>query len=212
MARTAAPHVKDSALVEVRRREIAETALQLFRTRGYHATTVREIAEAVGISVGSLFNYFRSKEQILQAIYDATQEAIEQALQDALQLGPDPVKAFELAVDRYFTLIDRHHDHTVLVYQEFKSLDGRAKRQVIDRERRIMDIFRRILESGIERGVFRPHPVAVTVNALAALGHMWATRRWALRGAVTLDEYKRAQLSMILDGVRRTGHGRSADV
>jgi len=208
MPAPAASTVKDAALVESRRQELAATALQLFRAHGYHATSVRQIAEAAGLSVGSLFNYFRTKEQILHFIYDQTQAVIEEGLQEVLrELAPEPDKALALALDRYFMLIDRHQDHTVLVYQEFKSLDRRAKRQVIDRERRIMDIFGRIVECGIAQEVFRPHPVAATVHAVAAIGHMWATRRWALRGAVTLDEFKRAQVTMILQGIRRDGAG-----
>jgi hypothetical protein len=42
----------------------------------------------------------------------------------------------------------------------------------------------------------------VTVNTIAALGHSWVTRRWALRGAVTLEEFKEAQIAMILGGIR----------
>ena len=195
--------VKDPALAEARRREIAATALRLFRGRGYHATSVRQIAEAAGLSVGSLFNYFRSKEQVLQFIYEQAQVLIKEALEEVVsELGPDPEAALRHALDRYFGLLDQYQDHVALLYQEFKSLDGRAKRQIIDRERRVMGTFAQILEAGVRRKQFRPQALAVTVNAIAALGHSWVTRRWALRGAVTLEEFKEAQITMILEGIR----------
>ncbi|MBI1964172.1 MAG: TetR/AcrR family transcriptional regulator [Candidatus Rokubacteria bacterium] len=195
--------LKDAALAEARQREIAGTALRLFRARGYHATSVRQIAEAAGLSVGSLFNYFRSKEQVLQLIYEQAQVLIEEALDQVMhELGPDPEAALRHALDRYVGLLDQYQDHVALLYQEFKSLDGRAKRQIIDRERRIMAIFERILEAGVRQKKFRPQPLAVTVNAIAALGHSWVTRRWALGGAVTLEEFKEAQIAMILGGIR----------
>jgi AcrR family transcriptional regulator len=195
--------LKDAALAEARQREIAGTALRLFRARGYHATSVRQIAEAAGLSVGSLFNYFRSKEQVLQLIYEHAQVRIEEALDQVMrELGPDPEAALRHALDRYVGLLDQHQDHVALLYQEFKSLDGRAKRQIVDRERRIMATFERILEAGVRQKKFRPLPLAVTVNAIAALGHSWVTRRWALRGAVTLEEFKEAQIAMILGGIR----------
>ena len=195
--------LKDAALAEARQREIAGTALRLFRARGYHATSVRQIAEAAGLSVGSLFNYFRSKEQVLQLIYEHAQVLIEEALDQVMhELGPDPEAALRHALDRYVGLLDQYQDHVALLYQEFKSLDGRAKRQIIDRERRIMAIFERILEAGVRQKKFRPQPLAVTVNAIAALGHSWVTRRWALGGAVTLEEFKEAQIAMILGGIR----------
>ena len=206
--------LKDAALAEARQREIAGTALRLFRARGYHATSVRQIAEAAGLSVGSLFNYFRSKEQVLQLIYEHAQVLIEEALDQVMrELGPDPEAALRHALDRYVGLLDQHQDHVALLYQEFKSLDGRAKRQIIDRERRIMATFERILEAGIRQKKFRPQPLAVTVNAIAALGHSWVTRRWALGGAVTLEEFKEAQIAMILGGIRDevAARGRRSD-
>ena len=206
--------LKDAALAEARQREIAGTALRLFRARGYHATSVRQIAEAAGLSVGSLFNYFRSKEQVLQLIYEHAQVLIEEALDQVMrELGPDPEAALRHALDRYVGVLDQHQDHVALLYQEFKSLDGRAKRQIIDRERRIMATFERILEAGVRQKKFRALPLAVTVNAIAALGHSWVTRRWALGGAVTLEEFKEAQIAMILGGIRDevAARGRRSD-
>jgi AcrR family transcriptional regulator len=195
--------VKDPALAVARRGQIAATALRLFRERGYHSTTVREIAQAVGVSVGTLFNYFRSKEQILHFIYDQAHEPIEQALEEVLGVpGEDQPAALRRALDRFLTLIDRHQDHAILVYQEFKSLDGRAKRQVLDRERRIMGIFERIIRAGVAQGRFRHQPVAVTVNTIMVLGHAWALRRWAFKSSVSLEQFKAAQIEMVLAGLR----------
>ena len=197
--RTIATPVKDPSLVAARREQIAETALRLFRARGYHSTSVREIAEAVGFSVGSLFNYFRSKEQILHFIYDQAHEPIERAVQDVEREVPrDAAIALRQALDRYLTLVEQHRDHVILVYQDFKSLDGRAKRQVLDRERRIMDVFARIIEAGVRQGRFRRQPVAVIVDTIMVLGHAWALRAWSLRSTVTLDDYKRTQIDMLL--------------
>ena len=140
---------------------------------------------------------------MLQFIYERAQVLIEEALDQVMrELGPDPEAALRHALDRYVGLLDQHQDHVALLYQEFKSLDGRAKRQIIDRERRIMATFERILEAGVRQKKFRALPLAVTVNAIAALGHSWVTRRWALGGAVTLEEFKEAQIAIILGGIR----------
>lgn len=200
------PTVKDAALVAARREQIAETALHFFMTRGYHATTVREIAQAVGLSVGSLFNYFRSKEQILHFIYDQAHTPIEAEVEEVLrELAGDPETALRVALDRYLGLIDRFQDHVVLVYQEFKSLDSRAKRLVLDRERRIMGVFAQIVEAGVRHGRFKPQALAVVANTIMALGHLWALRRWAFKPAITLEEFKRVQIDMILAGLRPDG-------
>ncbi len=55
---------------------IVETALRLFRDRGYEATTMRAIAEEAGVSLGNAYYYFASKEQLVQAFYDRTQDEL----------------------------------------------------------------------------------------------------------------------------------------
>ena len=58
---------------EQTRRLIVETALRLFRERGYEATTMRAIATEAGVSVGNAYYYFASKEALIQAYYDRAQ-------------------------------------------------------------------------------------------------------------------------------------------
>src|ERR671915_1514128 len=53
---------------------ILETALELFRERGYEQTTMRAIAEAAGVAVGNAYYYFQSKEHLIQAFYARTHE------------------------------------------------------------------------------------------------------------------------------------------
>src|SRR5215216_4862559 len=59
---------------EQTRAQILETALQLFRERGYEETTMRAIAEAAGVAVGNAYYYFRSKEHLIQAFYERTHQ------------------------------------------------------------------------------------------------------------------------------------------
>jgi len=53
---------------------ILETALEIFRERGYEETTMRALAERAGVSLGNAYHYFRSKEQLIQAFYGRTHE------------------------------------------------------------------------------------------------------------------------------------------
>src|SRR5713101_1717111 len=59
---------------EETRRQILDTALALFRERGFEATTIRDIAGRAGLSLGAAYYYFRSKEAIVGAYYDYIQE------------------------------------------------------------------------------------------------------------------------------------------
>src|SRR4029077_7213180 len=59
---------------EETRAQILETALDLFRERGYEETTMRAIAEAAGVAVGNAYYYFRSKEYLIQAFYERSHD------------------------------------------------------------------------------------------------------------------------------------------
>ncbi len=68
---------------------IVETALRLFRERGYDATTMRAIATEAGLSVGNAYYYFDSKEHLVQAFYDQIQELHRSAARDVLDTERD---------------------------------------------------------------------------------------------------------------------------
>ncbi|MFC6085183.1 TetR/AcrR family transcriptional regulator [Sphaerisporangium aureirubrum] len=69
---------------EKTRQVIVETALRLFKERGYEATTMRAIAAEAGVSVGNAYYYFASKEQLVQAYYDLAQCEHEAACSELL--------------------------------------------------------------------------------------------------------------------------------
>ncbi|MFC0554077.1 TetR family transcriptional regulator [Planotetraspora thailandica] len=66
-------------MAEKTRQLIVETALRLFKERGFEATTMRAIAAEAGVSVGNAYYYFSSKEQLIQAYYERAQAAHEEA-------------------------------------------------------------------------------------------------------------------------------------
>jgi AcrR family transcriptional regulator len=71
-------------VAEKTRQLIVETALRLFKERGFEATTMRAIAAEAGISVGNAYYYFASKEQLIQAYYDRAQAEHEAACCEVL--------------------------------------------------------------------------------------------------------------------------------
>ena len=77
--------VKDSDLVVRRRRQIVDAAVHLFISKGFHKTTTREIAKAAGFSIGTLYEYVNSKEDVLYLVCQAIHSEMEQRLRQAPQ-------------------------------------------------------------------------------------------------------------------------------
>jgi AcrR family transcriptional regulator len=98
----------------VRRAQIIEAAKRRFRETGFHATTMADIAASAGVSVGLLYRYFPSKEEVIREIGEADLQAQLLTVERALEAHPDDRAAAldaliaalaELAVDRDRTLL-----------------------------------------------------------------------------------------------------------
>ena len=77
------------AASEATRRQILDTALELFRDRGFEETTIRDIASRAGLSLGAAYYYFKSKEAIVGAYYDYVQQEHAARARDAFSVASD---------------------------------------------------------------------------------------------------------------------------
>lgn len=187
--------VLDKALWAEGRQKIADAALPLFLRYGYHATPVRVIAEAAGISSGSIFNYFSGKDEILEFILDASQAEAESSVNEAQETLAsskdvrDPVDRFLRVFRRYAESLDRIHRYVLLAYQEAKSLTPKQRAPLFDRERRIAEILKHAAEAAIRSRAFSRDALDLRVHALIVLAQAWAVRHWAWSHYPTLSDY-----------------------
>ena len=184
---------------------IAAAAANLFLDGGYHSTSVREVAQKAGLSVGSVFNYFTSKEEILFFLFSRNQERAEASLRN-LQAefarlkdeGVDPKALLLLAYEPYIRLTDELRRYTVLGYQELKSLTVAERRRLLEGEERIQHFIEEVIAYGIEKGAFPPGDVDLKAHCLLVLAQSWAVRRWALKRFVKVEDYLNALKSIAL--------------
>ncbi len=95
---------------------VLEAAARLFATKGYKATTMRDIASATGMQPGSLYYHFESKQELLLEIYRQAVGGIQQQLDDATCEVDDPWERFDAAVVRHVeTVLDRSHYAKVMI-------------------------------------------------------------------------------------------------
>ncbi|MEW5726172.1 MAG: TetR/AcrR family transcriptional regulator [Thermodesulfobacteriota bacterium] len=203
--------VKNAGLVEKRRRQIIEAAVELFVHKGFHLTTTREIAAAAGFSIGTLYEYIKSKEDVLYLVCDAIHSAMEEQLRQALDEGGTSREALAGALANYFGVCDRMQDHILLVYQETGSLSPESRKFVLANDERITAIFEEILRRGAADGTLHPgreKAVRLMAHNITVLGHMWTFRRWFLRRHYTLEEFTRLQTSMIMNELSASPRGR----
>ena len=193
---------------------IASAAASLFLDGGYHNTSVREIAQKAGLSVGSVFNYFTSKEEILFFLFSRNQSRTEHALREQRaeferlkSEKADPKELLLFFYERYLRLIDELRRYTVLGYQELKSLTVAERRRILEGEERIQHLLEEIIAYGVEQKAFPEGDIDLKAHCLLVLAQSWAVRHWALRRFAKVDDYLTVLKSVALGVIEsRTAH------
>ncbi|MBF0103044.1 MAG: TetR/AcrR family transcriptional regulator [Desulfobacterales bacterium] len=193
--------VKNPELVKKRRRQIVDAAVQLFIEKGFHKTTTRKIADASGISIGSLYEYVTSKEDVLYLVCDAIHAEVECSLAAALLRLEQKEKVLEEVMREYFFVCDRMSDHILLMYQETQNLPMQWRNKVFETEIRItqlfVDVFNKFNLFTTPNGTSLIN-VDILAHTISVLGHMWVFRRWYLAKKYTIEEYIQCQIRLIL--------------
>ncbi len=186
--------ILDAQKKEEGRRLIGEAAFQLFVRYGYEATSVRSIADASGISVGSIFNYFDSKEDILGWVLGESQDVVEEVLANGeremkvLQQRLAPAEVFREMYRRFIFTIHETRHYTALGYQELKVLSHEQQALLYEHAEQIAAMLKRAAEPGIQAGVFRANGIDAKIHWLIMLGHTWVLRNWWFR-RFRLEDY-----------------------
>ncbi len=207
MARQTAPlkdiptQIKDKELVRRRRRQIVDAAVELFLKNGFHKTTTRQIARAAGISIGLLYEYISTKEDILYLVCEAIHAEMEGAVTEALARAQKGRGTLEMVIREYFLVCHRMSDHILLIYQETQSLPAKWRKIVLANEIQITGLFTRVLADLVGRAelpFLDDKTLDLMAHNISVLGHMWTFRRWFMGCHYTIEEYTRLQTQFIL--------------
>ncbi|TWT27629.1 TetR/AcrR family transcriptional regulator [Planomicrobium sp. CPCC 101110] len=193
--------VKDESLIEKRRAQMIRGAVTLFKQKGFHRTTTREIAKAAGFSIGTLYEYIRTKEDVLYLVCDSIYDEVHARL-DTLDVKKGSVEVLVKALEHYYGLIDDMQDEFVVMYQESKALPKDALQYVLKKELEMVALFERLLMECKESGELNmtQKEIKLASHHLFVQGQMWAFRRWALR-EFTIQEFIQTQTQFLLQGM-----------
>ena len=198
--------VKDESLISKRRNQMIQGAVALFKQKGFHRTTTREIAKEAGFSIGTLYEYIRTKEDVLYLVCDSIYEEVQERL-SALPSQAGTLDGLKIAIRHYYLLIDEMQDEYIVMYQESKSLPKDALGYVLNKELEMVAIFEDILHACCKSGECQLSPDAVKLAAhhVVVQGQMWAFRRWALHRDMTIEEFIEQQTTFFLKGIQGNG-------
>jgi AcrR family transcriptional regulator len=193
--------VGDADLVERRRAQIVEAATRLVARQGFAKTVVRDIAEEANISVGLVYEYVRSKEDILFLIYEHWSRVWGEGLEKAIARGKDPLDQLMSAVSFLVGTADKHTDVTHLFYRESGHLSEYGTDQAKQTEREMVDRLTAILEAAVEAELLRPETDCLAVaTSLILLSHGWVLKGYLLRKGRTPAAYAASLVETAVNG------------
>lgn len=171
--------LRDPSLLEERRRQLVEVATEVFFEKGFDRASVNEVAERWGQSVGGLYRYVRSKDDILFLVCAEIFRRIGPDALDAPDVG-DAAERFRSAFTTYCENIQRHSRQVLLMYREYGRLSPEARAHFMDQESQVMLVFRSIIEDGVARGMFTCEDPELFAVECVTRAHSLALKGWAL--------------------------------
>jgi len=187
---------------EQRSRQLLDAAARVMEREGSQAVSMQAVASEAGVSVGLIYRYFGSKDDLLLAVILNVLEDFATTVPAAIAAaGDDPVERLAAAFRGYCEVIDRHRHATVLTYRESKSLDEAERNRIKEFEVETNQPLVQVIREGIDAGVLRPvEPEMVSYNLLL-VAHAWALKHWYFQRTLGFESYVRNQFSLALHGL-----------
>ena len=183
------------------REKILAAAAQIFSQKGYHATSMNDIASAVNLQKASLYHHVNSKQEILLSLLD---EALDLVINRISAVIVQPVRAEEklrLAMCTYLKTLTEQRDLSAILLLEHRSLTPDLHSRHIPRRNRFEQLWRDLLQSGVDEGKFTIQDVPIATRAL--LGVMnWVVTWYQEEGDLSISEISDQYADLILNGFR----------
>ena len=183
-----------------KRIEILGSAARAFRRRGYHGASVEEIARTLHMTKGSLYYYFRNKEEMLFFCHDYSLDILLTLLKRVeSEASPPDQKLRRLVVAFVHMIIDELHGTALTL--DLQALSPRLLRRIVAKRDRFDRGIRRILLAGMEQGLFaRGDSKLLSFAILGAVN--WITRWFDPGGPASSEQIAEAFADYLVSGLR----------
>lgn len=184
------------------KKEILDAAAEIFSLKGYHATSMQDIAKAVNLQKASLYHHVSSKQDILLELLDQALELLsEKILPIAKDAALSPDEKLPLMMKAYLRALTDHLDLTTVLLMEHRSLKPELHARHIPNRDRFEKIWRQTIEDGLQNGGFSCAGAPLTTrNLLGAMN--WVVTWYNPEGALSIEEIADQLASLFLNGIR----------
>ncbi len=192
---------KKTQAIDKKHKQIVEGACKVFFQKGYHPTSIREISEAAGMSMGQLYHYISSKDDVLFLIHRHMQTSWYKYLAENLREDvDDPVKTFTDAIRLTIEFHSTHKKLIQFIYSESKYLSKQHLKVVLQMDDKNVVQFWRDLLVDVQRKTGLDIDINACANILVFLNVFMPLRGWNLKDRPS-DVYKQQLVEFVLKAV-----------
>ena len=184
------------------RSDIVEAATQVFSQRGYHAASMTEIADRVGMRKPSLYHHIRKKEDLLFAIHEQLIDELIEKTNAALEPSMTPPQQMAAALRVSFDLIARHRDAVTVFLQERRAVSGARWNELVVKRDRYEQMVSGIIAEGTATKAFADLPAAIAARGVLGMVN-WGYTWFDPKGEMTADEIADVFVAIALRGLER---------
>lgn len=196
------PTARRSPASEARWRAILDAAANMFATRGFEATTIRDIAESVGMLGGSLYYYIDSKEDLLFALIDDYHRMGLKSIADIeASAGTGSLSILRAVLAGRITLDARNRSRAAVFHNDFRHLDEDRKTAVIKSRRaheaRVEELIRSAQAEGTIDSTIPARLAALSILSMTNASHDW----YRPDGGISPEALGELQADLLLNGL-----------
>ncbi len=202
MHRVVETQVQNRDLVGERREQIIRAAIVVFRRKGFHESTTRDLAEEAGVTQSNIYNYVKSKGDILYLVCSHLVDIYLTCLDEVVEKHSDPHVRLVKAVESIISLMSEHKDELILLYNETHSLNGNDRILVLQTVERFTKQFQGLLDAyAAGGGSLRIKNRRLAANFLSFVPAIVALRGWDISKHTKKEEAEEGILTFILGGL-----------
>ncbi len=166
--------VEDTVYGDKRKRIIA-AAMEVFGRQPFHQVKIDQIAEKAAVGKGTIYEYFRSKDELFMAMVDAASRIYFAEMVSSVKSGQTVKESLNSIFHYHLRFIEKHTDIARILLAERKMANLEFKKIMLDRRRQLERFITELVQEGIRRGEFRPLDATIVAQVImGTLSALWA--------------------------------------
>ena len=182
------------------REDILEAAAQVFRQKGFHGASMKDIADAVNLQKASLYHHVSSKQEILLSILDRALELLLERISAITTQNISPDTKLQLMMREYMKILVDNQDLAAVLLFEHRSLEREQHARHVPNRDKFESLWKDVLSEGVKGKIFKCDDPALATRALLGIMN-WTMTWYNPAGPLSTEQIADQYSNLILNGL-----------